>query len=104
MVVLASLGGAMLLLLVWSAHDLGRHAQHRVGIAVLAGVAVPALLVLAIMGALAGSLAAVAVSLLAAIAIPVGLSGLRPRRRLGLVAPAAPVASAPAEHAQRRAA
>jgi hypothetical protein len=105
MTVLAGLGGVMLLLLIWSAHDLGRHAEHRVGIAVLAGVAVPALLVLAIMGALAGSLAAAAVSLLAVIAIPVGLSGPRPRRRLRLLAPAAPVAAdLPAEHAERRAA
>ncbi len=105
MAVLAGIGGVMLLLLIWSAHDLGRHAEDRAGIALLVGVAVPAGLVLAVMGGLAGSAGALALSLLTAVAIPLALSGRRPRRRPRLVAtPTHAVSTLPAAHSERRAA
>ena len=93
MAVLTGIGGVMLLVLIWSAHDLGRHTENRAGIALLAGVAVPAVLVLALMGALAGSAGAVALALLAALAISVGFSGRRPRRRLRVVTLPSPTVS-----------
>jgi hypothetical protein len=105
MAVLAGIGGVLLLLLIWSAHDLARHADDRAGIAVLVGVAVPAVLVLAVMGGVAGSAGALALALLAAVAIPFALSGRRPRRRPRLVTAPAPVVSTlPAAHSERRAA
>lgn len=105
MLVLAGLGGVMLLLLIWSAHDLGRHAENPAGVAVLAGVAVPAVLALALMGALAGSAGAVALALLAAAAIPVALSGRRPRRRLRVItSPAPTVSTLTTARSERRAA
>jgi hypothetical protein len=85
-VALVGIGGLLLILLGWSGYDLGRHSASRSGIAVVVGIAVPALIALAITSASIGSWPAIALPLAAAAALPLGLAWRRPRRGLQVVA------------------